>query len=440
MVKLTGILNRLASKKVLVAGDFMLDTYTVGKVRRISPEAPVAVLQVQKEEHRPGGAGNVVLNLVSLGAEVVALGRVGEDACGDFLKADFAKEGVHVSGLVAQKGYRTPVKNRVIADNQQIVRIDHEEVSPLPEMVEQQICERLPELMQGVQIVAISDYGKGFLTRSLLSAIIEYARSARIPVISDPKGIDFAKYSGSTIIKPNLSEAYSAANLPLDAPLEQAAEKVLQQAQADVLMVTRSEHGISLFYKEGLRQDFPVRIKEVKDVTGAGDTVLAMLACALANELPLSEAAQLSNVAAGIAIERLGCARVTLGDLARRLLQFDVANKVFDEEHIHALKKALEGREYAVLSLSGAAGLSSSMFNAIKQLSEKQGCELLVYVRDTAPDPEFINILAALHDVDFIFLSGAGIKGLSEQLTPSEVYVLDTTTLVKSDVAALLSI
>lgn len=437
MVRLTGVLNRLDTKKILVVGDFMLDTYTLGKVRRISPEAPVAVLQVQSEEHRPGGAGNVALNLISMGALVVALGRIGDDMPGALLKEAFLKEGVDVCGLVTQIGYGTPVKNRIIADNQQIVRVDHENVTPLPEMLEQQIYEKLPSLVDGVQLVAISDYGKGFLSTSLLSALIEYARGAGIPVISDPKGIDFAKYSGSTLIKPNLSEAYSAANMAMDAPLELVAEKVLQLSQAGVLMITRSECGISLFYKEGKRLDFPVCIREVKDVTGAGDTVLAMLAYALANGLTLPEATQLSNIAAGIAIERVGCARVTLGDVARRLLQFDGKNKIFDEEHVFALKKALEKKPYTLLSLSGAQGLTSGVFNAIQRLS-KECEELLIFVRDVHFNSEFVTILAALHNVNFIFLNSEGLKNLFQHLSPQKMYVLDSSSLQQVDAEAAL--
>lgn len=430
MVKLTGVLSRLGKKKVLVAGDLMLDTYTVGKAKRISPEAPVAVVQVQRSEHRPGGSGNVILNLISLGAQVVALGRVGRDAHGAILKDCFVKENVELLGIVEQEGYQTPIKNRIIADNQQMLRIDHESISPLPEMLEQEICEKLPILMEGVDIVAISDYGKGFLSRSLLSALIEAARSMNIPVISDPKGIDFSKYCGSTIIKPNLSEAYSAANLPTDAPLDMAAEKVLRLTQADVLMITRSEHGISLFYKEGCREDFPVQIREVKDVTGAGDTVLAVLAYAIASELTLAEATQLANVAAGIAIEHMGCARVTLGDLARRLLLFDVENKVFDGEHIFALKQALETKKYAVLSVSGERGLTSDIFNAIRKISANS--DLIVFVRDENPDPQFVNILAALHDVNFIFVCSNSLQNLCEQISPHQAYTLNDTCLAPS--------
>ena len=256
MVRLSGAFSRLGCSKTLVIGDFLLDTYTIGKARRISPEAPVAVVHVQKEEHRPGGAGNVVLNLRSMGCEVVAIGRMGQDHYGTLLLNILGEEQVNIDGMVVQGGYPTPVKNRIIAENQQIVRIDHELLTPLPEYLEQQIIDSLPRLMEGVKVIAISDYGKGFLTRTLLNALIEKARENGIPVIADPKGIDFSKYNGSTILKPNLSEAYAAAGLPMEAPLEQVAAKVLNNTQIDILMITRSEAGISLSLKRASRSIF----------------------------------------------------------------------------------------------------------------------------------------------------------------------------------------
>jgi len=431
MVRLTGSFSQLRPCKVLVAGDLLLDTYTIGKTRRISPEAPVVVVQVQSELSLPGGAGNVILNLRSMGAWVVPICRVGPDANGDLLLETLKEEVVDLRGIVRQNGYATPVKNRVIAENQQIVRVDYETIVPLPENLEQQIIDQLPERLKGVDVIAISDYGKGFLTKTLLTALIDLGRKRNIPIIADPKGTDFAKYKHSTVIKPNLSEAYAAANLPPDAPLEAVAPKVLQMSQSDVLMVTRSEAGISLFFKEGHRKDFPVKVKEVKDVTGAGDTVLAMLTCAMASGLSIDAAAQLSNVAAGIAIERLGCARVNLSDLARRLLESDVANKVFDEEHLYALQQALQGRRCALLGLSGKQGLSTSIFKAIHSLSNREGWDLLVFVTDPEPPQEFIEMLSALHDVDFILVNGDNLRSLCSRIQPEEVYEVREKELIR---------
>lgn len=439
MVRLTGPFSRLESCKVLVAGDLMLDTYTFGKARRISPEAPVAVIHVQREENRPGGAGNVILNLVSLGAKVVAIGRIGNDMYGQILKDSLTQENVDVRGLVTQSNYLTTVKNRIIAENQQIVRVDHEQVLPLHEQLEQQIIDDLPTLFKDVSVLALSDYGKGFLTKTLLSALIDFAKQWGIPVITDPKGTDFMKYAGSTILKPNLGEAYAAANLTSDAPLEKVAEKILRQSVAEVLLITRSESGISIFDRSGNRQDFPVRIHEVKDVTGAGDTVLAMLTFAIGNKLPLAEATQLSNVAAGIAIEHLGCARITLTELAQRLLQYDVVNKIFDDEHIYALQQALKGQKVVVLNLSGLEGLTTGLFNSIRNLSQQSSTKLLINIQNVHTSNDFINILSSLREVDFIILTNNNMHNLSKSLKPQAIYSLANDQLLKHDMIPSLS-
>ncbi len=210
MVKLSGVLSRFQPVHVLVLGDFMIDTYTTGKIRRISPEAPVSVLHVQAQQMRPGGAGNVVLNMISLGASVTAIGRIGEDAGGRELKEILKKEGAQVDYLLEQTGYQTPVKNRLIADAQQILRVDFETLTALDENLEKTILSHIDALVAPADVVSISDYGKGFLSRPLLQHVIASAHKQAIPVIVDPKGEDFSKYLGATVIKPNLAEAYGA--------------------------------------------------------------------------------------------------------------------------------------------------------------------------------------------------------------------------------------
>ncbi|CCB86311.1 bifunctional protein hldE [Parachlamydia acanthamoebae UV-7] len=430
MVRLTGSISQLSNQKVMVIGDFLLDTYTIGKARRISPEAPVAVIQVEREEHRPGGAGNVVLNLLSLGAHVIAVGRIGEDLSGKLLAETLQDEGISTAGLMIQAGYPTPVKNRVIAENQQIVRVDHERILPIPEMLEQQVIEKLSSLLEDVKVVAISDYGKGFLSPTLLSGLMAETKKRGIPVITDPKGIDFTKYQGSTVIKPNLKEAYEAVNLPFETSLDEVAKRVLKLTQAEVLMITRSECGISLFYPNGKRDDFPVAVREVKDVTGAGDTVLAILACSVASGLSLGEAAQLSNVAAGIAIERFGCTRVTISDLAHRLLELDVDNKVFNENHFFALQEVLRGKFLAIIGLSSKDGFSAALFDAIQQLRQRENWNVLVNVLDREPLPAFIQMLASLHTIDFISQQD-NMEKLTSIMQPNEVYLAASNGLQK---------
>jgi D-beta-D-heptose 7-phosphate kinase/D-beta-D-heptose 1-phosphate adenosyltransferase len=424
MVKLANILSRLNPAKILVIGDMLLDAYTMGKARRISPEAPVAIVNVLREEHRPGGAGNVILNLLSLGAQVVAIGRVGKDWAGQVFIEALKEEHVDTRMIVFQEGYCTPVKNRIIADNQQIVRVDHEQIITLNESLEQYIIDNLPLLLEGVNVVAISDYGKGFLTPTLITAIIQQSIKCGIPVITDPKGYDFSKYKGTTIIKPNLSEAYAAANLPSGSPLEHVAARVLKQTQASLLMVTRSEAGISLFDDLGARYDFPVHAKEVKDVTGAGDTVLAMLAHAVANQLSYDETAQLCNVAAGIAIEHVGCARITLSDLALRLFEHNMSHKVFDQEHLFVLQEVLKRKPFSLVMLSQIDQLTHELFQSLKKLV-KETEALLVYLDDVDPRETFIEMLASLREVSFIVLHLDSLKSLCQCAAPKAAYVFD---------------
>src|SRR3990172_215282 len=434
MVKLIGMLSRFNPVRVLVIGDLMLDTYTTGKVKRISPEAPVSVLSVLKEESRPGGSGNVVLNLISLGAKVSVIGRVGYDVAGEQLRDSLEREGVDIEGIVVQKGYKTPVKNRLIADSQQVLRVDFETITPLIDSLEQTVLDKLPSILEKVQIVAISDYGKGFLSRSLLKQVIALTKERGIPLIIDPKGDDFSKYEGATVIKPNQAEAYVAAKMPLEASLDEVAKKILQISKAEMLLITRSEAGVSLFYQNGQRFDFPVRSKEVKDVTGAGDTVLSMISMALANKLDIKVGAQLANIAAGMAIERLGCARINLSEMAERLLEFDIENKIFDEEHLFALQQALKGKRFTVLGLDSRLGMSTALFRTIRKLSSSdQERKLIVYVRDSFPDEEFVSLLASLAEVDFIVLKCESLKNLCEIIHPHQVFVFEDEKLTALD-------
>jgi len=438
MVKLARSFSCIAPTKVLVIGDFLLDKYTFGKAKRISPEAPIPVILVKSEEYRAGGAGNVVLNLLSLGSEVVAVGRVGHDEAGKTLCETLAQEGTNIKGLICDPEFLTPVKNRIIADTQQIVRIDHEEILPISENVEQQVIALLPQLLEGIQIIAISDYGKGFLSRKILSTLIALGRQAGIPVIADPKGIDFSKYHGATIIKPNLGEAIAAANLSPDASLDHIAERILALSQSDTVMITRSEAGISLFHQDKEREDFPVRMREVKDVTGAGDTVLAMLACALGNNLSLGDAVHLSNIAAGIAIERVGCARVSLSDIARRLLEDDVENKIFDREHLFAIQESLKGREMSILVLPNVQSLTGPIFKAIQTIKSDPSVGLLVYIEDAQPNDAIIHMMASLREIDFIIYNAECLQYLCESVSSRKVYVFEGDQIVLQEPLALL--
>jgi D-beta-D-heptose 7-phosphate kinase/D-beta-D-heptose 1-phosphate adenosyltransferase len=414
--------------KALVIGDFMLDTYTTGRVRRISPEAPVQVLEVFKEESRPGGAGNAALNLIALGGSVSVIGRVGDDGEGGELKAALEKEGADARGLLIEKGYRTPIKNRLIADSQQLLRVDFETIQGIDAIVEREAIVLLGELIPKVEVVAISDYGKGFLSSRLIQEAIRIARRENVPSIVDPKGTDFAKYSGATVLKPNLSETYAAAKMGREASLDVVAKEIMRISEVEQLLITRSEAGMSLFNRMGERSDFPVRSREVKDVTGAGDTVLAMISLGLANQLELSLAVQMANIAAGIAIEKIGCATVRLGEVAMRLLETDRHTKIFDESHAYALQQVLMDRRYVLLVLNQEEPITGNLLRTIHELS--RGRELVLYLQEG--EGEFVQFLSSLDGVLAIILQKEKLRQLCEAIHPDEVFFLEKKELRKA--------
>jgi D-beta-D-heptose 7-phosphate kinase/D-beta-D-heptose 1-phosphate adenosyltransferase len=251
--------------------------------------------------------------------EVVAMGRVGHDEFGEQLLESLQKSGAATHYIFKDPHFQTPVKKRMIAGNQQLLRVDYESVTDLTQTMEEKMKEHLEPLIRASAVVAISDYGKGLLTPSFLAYTIDTAQKYGIPVIVDPKGRDFTKYRGATLIKPNAMEAFQSVNAHLATPINEVATAILQNTGSEVLMITRAKEGISLFWKSGDRGDFPAQVKEVRDVTGAGDTVLAMVTVTLANRIDLKQGAVWANIAAGIALEHLGCARVTLAEIAERI-------------------------------------------------------------------------------------------------------------------------
>jgi len=424
MVKLTGSFSRLQKINSLVIGDFMLDKYTYGHISKISPEAPVSILKVQNEKMQPGGAGNVVLNLLSLGAAVVVIGRIGDDLEGDILLNFLKKQKANIDNLFVQKNYKTPVKNRFIAESQQVLRVDFEKIEPFDNEIEKIVFKKLPQILESIDIVAMSDYAKGFLSERLIRFVIDQAREKNIPIIVDPKGSDFNKYRYANILKPNLKEAYVAANLSQSESLDKVAKILLKQTKIDHLIITRSQEGISLYSKDFERKNFPARSKEVKDVTGAGDTVLAMLCLAVANKLDLDHALQLSNIAASLVIEYIGCAQITLCQFAKRLLEYDVENKIFDFSHLCALKKILENRKFFLIVLNTDKGITTSIFRSIKTLSSNKSKGIIIYILDQNPADEFIDLLSSINEVDFIILKNKNLRSLIEEIHPDKVYLI----------------
>lgn len=433
MVKLTGTFSRLQKINSLVIGDFMLDRYTYGNINRISPEAPVSILKVNTEKIQPGGAGNVVLNLLSLGASVVTIGRIGDDIDGQNLLNFLKRQNADVENLFIQKNYKTPVKNRFIAESQQLLRVDFEEIEPLDIEIENMIFKKLPRILDKIDVIAMSDYAKGFLSEKLIKFVIQKAREKNVPIVVDPKGSDFNKYQNANILKPNLKEAFTAANLTQDESLDKVANVLLKQTKVDHLIITKSQNGISIFSKHFKRKDFPAQSKEVNDVTGAGDTVLAMICLAIGNKLDLEQATELSNIAASIAVEFVGCAQITLSQLAKRLLEYDLQNKIFDFSHLFALKKVLENKKFSLIALSSPKGLTTSIFKSIKSISSNKSKSIIIHILDENPDEEFIDLLSSINEVDFIILNNKNLKNLLSEIHPENIYLLTEENLKKLD-------
>jgi len=320
------LFDSISDKKVLIVGDVMLDTYVQGTVSRISPEAPISVVEEQSVTYFPGGAGNVATNLAALGAEAYVVGGVGDDDSASVLRDRLTSRGVKVSGLVTLKSRPTTTKTRIVAHSQQMLRIDRERSHPLDSSEEDAILASISGLIDKVGACVLSDYAKGILTPRVCGGIIERARSLNLPVVIDPKGKRFEKYSGATVITPNLEEAKQAISvlngadveLGTDEEIEIFAAKLVAHYQSSIL-VTRGAQGMSLLRAGTDAVHIPARARHVYDVTGAGDTVVALLALGLASGLPLEAAARLGNWAAGVVVSKLGTSSVTLAELQQAL-------------------------------------------------------------------------------------------------------------------------
>jgi rfaE bifunctional protein kinase chain/domain len=305
-----------ARARVLVVGDVMLDRYWFGDVDRISPEAPVPVVKVARQDERPGGAANVARNAAALGARVELLAVVGDDEPGRSLQRLVEESGVTAS-LQRDATISTTVKLRVLGRQQQLIRIDFEN-TPSRAALEDKMSwfrERLPQ----ADVVVLSDYGKGSLAD--VSEMIAAARAVGKPVLVDPKGDDYARYRGASVLTPNRSELREVVGRWTDeADLERRAQALRTELELDALLLTRSEEGMTLFTAEGARHE-PTRAREVFDVSGAGDTVIATLSAALASGLDLAQSMHVANVAAGIVVGKLGTAVVHPHELEASLAQ-----------------------------------------------------------------------------------------------------------------------
>lgn len=318
------LISGFAGKRILVLGDVMLDQFIWGKVRRISPEAPVPVVEVASESYHLGGAGNVAANISALGGVPVPIGLIGHDVAAEHLIDLLKTRGIEAAGLFAVSDRPTTMKTRIVAHGQQIVRADRESKAPLTADTNSTLAAAFRKCLPSIAAVVVSDYDKGVVNRALLGEVLPAAERAGIPVLLDPKVHHADYYKPITLITPNHREAELLTDMTIDNErrLEEAGRKLLDRFQCPYALITRGEEGMSLFAPDGSHH-LPTFAREVFDVTGAGDTVIATLAVAQAGGATMEEAAILANHAAGLAVGKVGTATVSPAEL---LADFDSRN------------------------------------------------------------------------------------------------------------------
>jgi len=370
---------------LLVVGDLMLDEYLWGEVDRISPEAPVQVVSIKNEDYAMGGAGNVVNNIIALGAKVTAAGVVGTGKNGRILLDKFKDLGVDTAGIMQEPGMPTTQKTRIIASHQHVLRIDRETDKTISDATIDKITRFIEDKIAGVDVVLISDYGKGLITKTLLSRLISAAQKHKKITIADPKGLDFSKYSGVSMLTPNKKEAALASGVDIvnESSLEIAANKILQNIQLDKLLITCGKDGMVLFEKNKPPYRVKADARQVFDVSGAGDTVLSLFGLAIASGASFKNAMSIANTAAGIVVGKVGTATVSKQELSSALKIFvgKVGTaSVSNQELASAFKSDDESLPSKYKDLPELSSLIEELKNKGKRIVLTNGCFDLLHV------------------------------------------------------------
>ena len=405
---------------VLVVGDFMLDCFVYGDLERISPEAPIPILRGSDRRQMLGGGGNVVANLVALGATALPLTVVGGDAAGGDLTGMLKELGVDTKGVLADKDRRTSQKTRFVAQRQQVLRFDEEDRIPLEDGDRATLFKRLERLLARANVVILSDYGKGVLGQGVAAEIISRCRAAEIPVLVDPKGDDYGIYAGATAVTPNRKELAEASGAPAvtDEEVEQAARQLVAAHRFDYVVATRSEDGMSLVGPD-FAHHVATPVQEVFDVSGAGDTVIASFALGLAAGLDLQAAGALANAAAGVVVAKAGTAQVTRDELLVHMNGHVGKAGAVDLDHARRLVASWKSRDLTVGFTNGCFDiLHAGHVSLLRQA--RAACDRLVVglntdasVRRLKGDERPVNgeadraaVLSALKSVDAVVLFG----------------------------------
>ena len=425
---------------ILVIGDLMIDHYLWGSCDRISPEAPVQIVDVKKESLVLGGAGNVINNLRAMNSNVDVISVIGKDDVANELKTLLNQIEVSSEMLIVENSRKTSKKSRLIASQQQVLRYDMESVEDISQNSEKKIIEKLSINIKKYDSIILSDYGKGVLTTNLTKTIIKIANENKIKVLVDPKGKDYSKYRGAYTLTPNKKEAIEATNIEIkdNSSLELAIKQIKQSCDLEVALITLGENGIALFDYDLKIQ--PTVAKEVYDVTGAGDTVIASIAFALANNLNIQEAVNFANLAAGVVVSKLGSATVTLDEIYEYESSLHKSNssshiKTFAE--IEKLAKDFHKKNKKIVFTNGCFDILHVGHVKYLEIAKSYGDILIVGVNsnDSVQKLKGINrpintqedrayILASLESVDYVVIF--------EEETPYElIKLIQPHTLVK---------
>ena len=408
-----------SGKKILIIGDLMLDEHIWSTVSRISPAAPVPIADVKKTPHGPGGCGNVAANIAALGGTPYLIGLIGRDSSGEKLLSALKKLGISTNYVISDDVRPTILKSRIIAASQHVVRVDREDKSVLSPALTQLIVKRLRELIPRVDAVIISDYEKGLVTKTICQAAVKFARANKKPIAVDPKGSDYGKYAGSTIITPNLREAIVASGIDInsDASLLAAGKIILQKAKSRYALITRGRDGMTLLDNKEAKT-FPAVPREVFDITGAGDAVIATLTLALSAGASLKEATLLSNFAGSVVVGKIGTAPCFREELEEALAGHEpITKKIKTRQEIGPIAGNLKNEGVKVVFTNGCFDILHLGHVRYLREAKKLGDVLIVGVnsdksvaalkgpsRPYVSEMERAEILASLEFVDYVII------------------------------------
>ena len=430
-------IKRLTACRILVVGDLMLDAYLWGDVRRISPEAPVQVVSITSEEHTLGGAGNVISNLAALGAEVSAVGVIGSGADGQRILSQLDRLGVDTGGVIRDPQRPTTRKTRIIADHQHVLRFDREVATDMSRQIVDQIARRAAKMMIGNDLILVSDYGKGLITRTLMKKLNAAAQQHTKLLIADPKGLDFEKYAGAALITPNRKETALAAGIDIvdRQTLDEAARRLMEKTGIDKILVTCGKDG--MVYFEGTARPYRIgtKARQVFDVSGAGDTVLAVLGLGIAAGYAIKEAVSLANTAAGIVVGKVGTATVSTAELAAALdlIPDPTLSKQKTVAELSAVVQKLQAAGKRIVLTNGCFDLLHVGHIKLLSASKQLGDVLVVAIDDDASveklkgpgrpvikAAERLRIISALDSVDYVVVFASDqLSQLIETLRPA---------------------